>query len=266
MSRPDQSGSPAPPEGSMRIPPRGRPLSPSLVSAVALLLVLPVMAGCGDGMLEWLPPEETVSWDFTLSEEGWSPGFCDLPADHDTSYALTAERRGLPAELDTTRWGFFLSGSNHSDDLFMFLKRRITGLRPDTRYRLYASVRIATNAPTGCAGIGGPPGESVYLKFGAADQEPRPVEQDGFLRLSVPQGSQAAESEHALVLGDIANGSRQCLDTPYRFKTLRTGSRWLEAETDGQGGLWVFVGTDSGFEGVTSIYYDMISIGWARIE
>lgn len=231
-----------------------------------LILLVVQLAGCGDRMVDWLPPEETSLWDFASSVEGWDAGFCDLPADHDTSYALTAERRRLPAELDTTGWGFFLSGSNHSDDLFMFLKRRITGLRPDTRYRLYASVRIATNTPTGCAGIGGPPGESVYLKFGAADREPRPVEQDGFLRLSIPQGSQAAESEHALVLGDIANGSRQCLDTPYRFKTLRTGSRWLEAETDGQGGLWVFVGTDSGFEGVTALYCDTIGIGLTRVR
>ena len=34
----------------------------------------------------------------------------------------------------------------------------------------------------------------------------------------------------------------------------------LTATTDGTGRLWVFVGTDSGFEGLTAVYYDQVIV------
>ena len=40
-----------------------------------------------------------------------------------------------------------MSGSNHSDDLFMYIKRQVTGLKPSAQYVLDVSVTIDTNAP-----------------------------------------------------------------------------------------------------------------------
>jgi len=57
------------------------------------------------------------------------------------------------------------------------------------------------------------------------------------------------------VLGDIANGD-PC-GAPQRFvrKTLSSGSEQPLVTTDAGGAAWLLVGTDSGFEGSTRLYY-----------
>jgi hypothetical protein len=44
------------------------------------------------------------------------------------------------------------------------------------------------------------------------------------------------------------------------MKTLETGSRVLIGEADAQGRLWLIVGTDSGFEATTSLWYTRIDV------
>jgi hypothetical protein len=51
---------------------------------------------------------------------------------------LEAGIRPLPAELGIEGTGYYLQGMNHSDDLFMFLKRRLgtdDGVVPGQEYR-----------------------------------------------------------------------------------------------------------------------------------
>jgi hypothetical protein len=75
-------------------------------------------------------------FDFRNGARGWKAGFADFDPDvHD----IDAESgiRELPAELGPGT-GFFLAGSNVSDDLFMFLKRRLKasdGIKPNRRTR-----------------------------------------------------------------------------------------------------------------------------------
>ena len=53
----------------------------------------------------------------------------------------------------------------------MFLKARVEGLQPDAAYTVEVSVDLATNG--GSVGIGGSPGESVFIT-GASTQNPSP--------------------------------------------------------------------------------------------
>ena len=56
---------------------------------------------------------------------------------------------------------------NLPDDLFMFLKRRLgtdDGIVPGQKYRITYTMVFASSAPSGAAGIGGAPGESVFIK------------------------------------------------------------------------------------------------------
>src|SRR5688572_29041821 len=112
----------------------------------------------------------SVSFDFNQSDEGWRGDFSDLPSNEDDSgfYELKYAFTDLPANLGV-RKGIMLSGNNHSDDLFMFIKKKITGLSPNTSYTLVFEVELASNAPKGSVGIGGSPGESVFLKAGASE-------------------------------------------------------------------------------------------------
>ena len=197
---------------------------------------------------------------FEEDEQGWSGDFSDYPvADSGDGMNLTFDRRALPEDVDTTGHALYLSGRNLSDDLFMFLKKRISGLEAERSYRVYFEARIASNAPSNCVGIGGPPGEAVYLKAGAAPIEPEPVAESGDFRMNVDKGNQSTGGEHADVIGNVANGVEECHDTPYRMITRSTEEPIL-AETNENGELWVFVGTDSGFEGTTSLYYHRLNV------
>lgn len=62
-------------------------------------------------------------------------------------------------------------------------------------------------------------------------------------------------------VGDIANGNEHCTgEVPYEYVTFSNVDDPLMITTDENGQLWLFVGTDSGFEGRTVLYYDTIQV------
>ena len=197
------------------------------------------------------------TFDFETDAQGWTVGFADLPVDHDQSiYELGHEHGPLPDGLEGS--GIHVQGHNRSDDLFMFLKRQVDGLRPDTEYAVSVSVDLATNVPAGLVGIGGSPGESVFVKAGASTAEPVVLEDSkGYLRMNIDKGNQARGGESMVVLGNVAHP--QVLEREYRIKTLDNAEQPLMVSTDGEGRVWLIVGTDSGFEGLTSLYYARVS-------
>ena len=146
------------------------------------------------------------------------------------------------------------------DDLFMFIKHAVTGLQADTAYRVSFYIEFASAAPSNCAGIGGAPGESVWLKAGASTVEPVATLRDENIRLNVDKGGQSTGGSDAIVTGNIANGI-PCEEAEGRFVLLsRTAQLPNPVRTDLSGTLWTFLGTDSGFEGTTEIYYAFIAI------
>jgi len=201
-------------------------------------------------------------FDFARGPQGWEPGFADYPPAEEETYRLTADYRPLPPPLDTSRSALFISGVNRSDDLFMYYRWR-GGLRPRTRYVVSFEVELATDVPSGCGGVGGAPGEDVTVKAGATTVEPVPVlDDDGHYRLNVDKGNQTTGGRDAVALGDIAN-SRSCEEGwQYELKRLWSGPT-QQIETDDSGSVWLFFGTDSGFESVTSLYYTRFA---ARFE
>ena len=113
-------------------------------------------------------------------------------------------------------------------------------------------------------GIGGSPGESVFVKAGATRDEPEVItDGDGWLRVNIDKGNQASEGEDMINLGTIANPNID-MDTftgeEYALMTLSNDDRLFKVVSDEQGKVWFIAGTDSGFEGPTKIYYDRISI------
>jgi uncharacterized protein (TIGR03437 family) len=98
-------------------------------------------------------------------------------------------------------------------------------------------------------GIGGAPGESVWLKAGADNQEPVAALQGNDIRLSADKGNQSSGGSDAVIVSDVANGI-SCEDANREFVLLKRTARLPNpVMTDGTGTLWVFVGTDPGFEG-----------------
>jgi len=205
--------------------------------------------------------EFEFTYNFANDAEGWIAGFADLPADYDEElYQLDSGYRGLPFGLEGS--GIYMKGHNRSDDLFMFLKREVDALKPETTYQVAFVIDLATNIPEGLAGIGGSPGESVFVKAGATAVEPL-VEEDasGYLRMNIDKGNQAQEGKHVINLGDVAHPElRESAGEEYKIKSLDNEEHLFEAATDNEGNLWFIVGTDSGFEGPTALYYSKISV------
>ena len=207
----------------------------------------------------------SVSFDFAQSEEGWKADFVDLPTNNEDSnfYELKYAYTNLPPNLGT-RKSIMLSGNNHSDDLFMFIKRKVTGLNPNTYYTLVFEVELASNAPKGSVGIGGSPGESVYLKAGASEIEPvKKVQGDRYV-LNIDKGNQSEAGSNATVLGDIATPLTVAEYTLITRNNANTSAEPLIAQTNSAGDLWLMIGTDSGFEGTTTVYYTKIKVLFSR--
>jgi hypothetical protein len=211
--------------------------------------------------------EDQFTYTFEEDQQGWETGFSDLPADSDPEfYELDSGWSELPSGLEGS--AIYLSGHNHSDDLFMFLKVQVDGLTPNTSYQVLFNIDLASNTPEGLMGIGGSPGESVYVKAGAVDYEPEVIEEtDGYLRMNIDKGNQASEGEHMINLGTLANPNID-LDNftgeEYALMTLDNQDRLFSVTSDNDGKVWVIAGTDSGFEGLTTVYYDMININFTK--
>jgi hypothetical protein len=160
--------------------------------------------------------------------------------------------------------GLFLAGTNLSDDLFMYLKHDVINVRPHTTYAVTDELAVASNAPSGCVGIGGPPGEAVAMKVGVATVEPVPVLENGDVRLNIDKDNQPERDSprsSVLEVGNIANGVAECTgEVPYRLIILGNPDDPLDITTNADGTLWLFVGTDSGFEGRTALFYDTIRV------
>ena len=231
---------------------------------VGLCLSLFVLAGCAPGSYE---REFEFVYDFVQDAEGWTAGFADLPAEYDKDmYELDAGHRELPSGLEGS--GVYVQGHNRSDDLFMFLSRKVDGLKPDTKYEVTFQIDLATNVPGGMMGVGGSPGESVYVKAGATAIEPLEKEDaSGHMRMNIDKGNQASEGRDMINLGHVAHPELgDSMGDEFKIKSLTNEERSFEINTDADGALWLIVGTDSGFEGLTTLYYDRIAIVLSEVS
>ena len=208
-----------------------------------------------------------LHYSFERRTQGFKAVFADLPEDWQGAlYELDYRRELLPVPLSGFA-GLRLTGHNRSDDLAMLVTAPVRGLLPNTLYRVEVEAELATNVPHGCAGVGGSPGDSVYVKLGASGVEPMaevdPV--DGWLRLNIDFGTQSQEGANARVAGTLAN-SQDCangVDVDYELKTLSTEGQPMLVTSSGDGSIWLIAGTDSAFEGFTQYYIVSLT---ARLE
>ena len=219
-----------------------------------LIACLAPIAGCDkpdDGITQ---PDVEFTWESGL--EGWEMGYADYPAglsldDSLNLYGMTYGHSVLPASIQPQQKGIRLAGHNRSDDLFMYAFGRVNGLVPGATYDILFDLEIASDAPTHAVGIGGAPGESVYIKAGATSTRPSVEVIDGWYRMTIDKGNQSQGGKDMAVVGHagVAHGTTQ-----YTL-IRRENAVPLQATADDQGRLWVIVGSDSGFEGYTELYY-----------
>jgi len=201
----------------------------------------------------------SVTFNFQKDMQGWKAGFADLPVDYDKDfYELGFKQANIPVK-DNKDKGILLKGNNHSDDLFMYITKKIDskyGLKPNTTYKLNIAFDIATNVPGGMMGVGGSPGASVYVKAGATNVEPKAEKnEDGYYRMNIDKANQGESGKDMVVLGNIEKIDSQ--DKSFQYKHFET---IFQAKTNDKGEGWIIIGTDSGFESLAELYFTNIKL------
>ena len=197
-----------------------------------------------------MPASVAFAFDFRDGAQGWEAGFAD--------YSPLTTNMNLIAEMRSG--AFFLSGDNRSDDLFMFLRRQVA-VTPNQRYAVHSTITLDSNAAADCIGVGGAPGESVYLKAGAAPVKPEAILTGDYYRMNVDIGSQSESGVHASVAGNIAYGPGNCNPGTGNYVTIvRAHQHSAVVQASATGELWLLVGTDSAYEGTTGLYYRRIDV------
>lgn len=201
-----------------------------------------------------------VGFDFNQNDGGFTPIFSDYPNEQGVEefYELRSGHEEVP--IADAGKGLFLSGNNHSDDLFMGYYKELSGLVPETEYQFTVRFQLATNVEGDMVGIGGGPGGSVFVKCGVASKEPEnSLDALNHFRLNIDKGSQSQSGADMTVVGTLVKEENN-RPGEYEFNEIETK---VIARTDEAGTAYLVIGTDSGFEGVTSYYLDDISVSWA---
>lgn len=206
---------------------------------------------------------QSFTYDFINGYEGWTGDFADYPLTDSLFYQLKFTRATLPAPLNTGKYALMITGCNHSDDLFMFIKRKITGLKPNTTYQLLMDVEFASKAPTHASGVGGAPGESVTVKAGASIIEPLKIHSGGYFRMNIDIGAQANSGVAMKAIGNVGVS-----DSTSVFTLVNRNNRAnpFLITTDANAEVWVCIGTDSGYESTTTLYYNLIKLTFSTVS
>ncbi len=207
--------------------------------------------------------DQSFSFNLDRGKQQFEALFLDYREGEEELMELEWGHESLP-DAWSMRNGIRISGNNRTDDLMMVLMRPLDGLEPDTRYRLELEMQFATSVPSGCVGVGGAPGESVFMRLGAAGEKPDYVLEDSgtdsppMRRPSIDLGQQSQPGRYALAAGDMANGldDEWCTesDRPWRMKRISTAGQTFEVTTDENGRLWIYGLSDSGFESTSTWY------------
>lgn len=202
-----------------------------------------------------------LSYDFNDGLQNWQAKFADYPFGEEEFFELNSGIRPLPPEISTNRQGLFISGNNHSDDLFMYMTKAIgkdEGIRARATYDVKFRVTFDSNAPTGCLGTGGAPGEGVILQGNVINQMPETFIDD--------LNHVRTRFSHGNLISNIANGI-ECENSQGEYVSLvRTQPSTKRIRVGKDGKLWLIVGTDSGFESTTSLFYEKIEVFLEKVS
>ncbi len=197
------------------------------------------------------PVASTITVDFNAGIDGWSADVADF-TEETKPVDVAAAWKDLPAPL--TGKGYYLISTNKSDDVMTFVKRQVGGFVPGAKYAVTFAMRYATDAGSGCMGVGGSRGDSMWMVVAASADEPKTVKQaDGEYRLNLERGNQAESGRQGKVIGLQGGEGLGCSGGKWATQE-RKSDEAIELQADKDGKFWIVLGTDSGFESTNALY------------
>lgn len=227
-----------------------------LLFTVASIFLFSFVAGCSSP----LSTDTSAKFDFNQNDGGFTAIFADYPdlQDVENFYELKHSYGEVP--IPNAGKGIFISGNNHSADLFMGYVKKLDGFKPGESYHFNVCFKLATDVESDQFGVGGSPGESVTVKCGIVPVEPKATKESGYFRMNIDTGVQNNSGKDMTVVGDMSKTENN-RPGEYAFKAF-TAEFHVTANDKGE--VYLIIGTDSGFEATTSYYLDDISVAWAN--
>ncbi|MCK6426690.1 MAG: hypothetical protein L6Q75_16625 [Burkholderiaceae bacterium] len=227
----------------LRLPANALPLRRAKRACLALSAVA-ALSGCGGGGDEAGGRPVERRFDFAVDAPAWTLGSADYSADTAPT-DLGAQVQPAPAPVSGRVLA--IGATNRSDDLFVYVLRRLDGLPPGERYRATLTLQFVATLPQGCFGVGGAPAEAVYIKAGVGTPQPQTLLSDGEYRFSWDKGNQGEGGPQGPLLGDLSSSGRDCIPVPAEVRTL-SARQSAPVVVDADGRAWLWVGYDSGYE------------------
>ncbi|MFW6289343.1 MAG: hypothetical protein ACOC0R_00130 [Mariniphaga sp.] len=226
-----------------------------LISGMVACLMLFLSFSCSDKNRQHPDPVE-LSWDFSPGDEGWNGDFAGYPQGEEALYELLFEHDTLPLPLDQDQHSLKLAGNNHNGDLFMFAKKRITGLDANAVYFVTFNIEFASNLP-GDSTTQDSPGKQVYLAAGATPVEPQKVNgENNVYEMNIGTSNLSQNGEQMVVLGNFTNGTSQ---PDYALNAFENENPFRGVTND-KGELWVIIGIDSAWPAPITAYINRVKV------
>ncbi len=222
-------------------------------------ILLPILFFCLSSCTKSDKPSDyrEYSYNFISGTQGWDSLFSDYPKGEESFYELEFAYSHLPEPLDTTIKAIKISGNNHSDDLLSFITAKIPQLIPNAVYEVTFDITLASNVATNSAGIGGSP--DLALGVGGLGYEPaNTLDGNNWYRTNFISLLQSRESNNVMQM--IGTIGVQDTTTAYTLINRNNTDNPIKLKTNELGELWLMIGTDSGFEGITTLYFKSITI------
>jgi hypothetical protein len=234
----------------------GNSTSMKFCGGFSIVLISVLVSGC-------MAADEKFSifssvYDFSTDTYGWQGDFADYKAKDSLKSQLLYGFSNRPANISNfdDQKSIMLSGNNLSNNLFMFLKKKVDGLIPNKEYTVVFEVEFGANVAVLSSE------DSIYLKVGAAQREPKKIIQSDYYRINIDKGIAAYDGGNDMtVIGSIGTSVEYSNDyTLVKKSNFSSAKQVIAVRANNDGEVWLVVGTDSAYKGSMSIYYTSINV------
>jgi len=199
------------------------------------------------------------SFDFNESSYDWSGGAADYSIKDTAATNFDLIYSTVPERIAPVQHSLKLSGTITGDYLTMFIKKQITGLRPETDYTLAFDIELVCDADSTA-------GQTIILKSGATANEPHTIKRDQRYRLNIDNGTYAENGVDMIVVDTVRVNSAtneygvvQSGDVPSKYV-------FIKAQSDADGSLWIIIATESSGVGRSIVYYTKVGITFSAFN
>lgn len=172
---------------------------------------------------------------FKNGDDGWVGAYIGYPAKAEQTYELNVSWAKAPSlENNNESFGLIFSGKNYSGQVFLYAYKHITGLRPNSSYRIIANTSILTNYYP-------EDDRKMYMKIGALNKAPATYE----LRMvesNFNKGDFGRDGKNMMILGAIGTKENR---GEYENILLYNYQNPFIANTNKNGELWIIIGIEA---------------------